>query len=42
VRARREKRDIGWKERKEGVECAIGRERERERPSSACRMDVAK
>jgi hypothetical protein len=30
VRARREKTDIGWKERKEGVECGMGRERERD------------
>jgi hypothetical protein len=30
VRTRREKTDIGWKERKEGAECAVKRERERE------------
>jgi hypothetical protein len=29
VRTRREKTGIGWKERKEGAECAMKRERER-------------
>jgi hypothetical protein len=33
---RREKARIGWKERKEGAECAMGRERQ----SSICGMDV--
>jgi hypothetical protein len=34
----RTKTGIGWKERKEGAECAMSRERQ----SSTCRMDVAK
>jgi hypothetical protein len=38
VGTRREKTGIGWKERKEGAECA----KRRERQFSICRMDVAK
>jgi hypothetical protein len=38
VGTKRGKTGIGWKERKEGVECAMRRERQ----SSTCRMDVAK
>jgi hypothetical protein len=38
VGKRREKTDIGWKERKEGAECAMRRERQ----LSTCGMDVAK
>jgi hypothetical protein len=38
VGRRREKTGIGWKERKEGGECAMRRERQ----LSTCGMDVAK
>jgi hypothetical protein len=35
---RREKTGVGWKERKEGAECAMRRQRQ----LSICGMDVAK
>jgi hypothetical protein len=35
---RRDKTGIGWKEREEGSECAMRKERQ----SSTCGMDVAK
>jgi hypothetical protein len=38
VGTRREKTGIGWKERKEGAECAMRREKQ----SSTCGKDVAK
>jgi hypothetical protein len=38
VGTRREKIGIGWKERKEGAECGMRRERQ----WSTCGMDVAK
>jgi hypothetical protein len=37
VRTRREKTDIGWKESKEGAECAMKKGRQ----LSTCGMDVA-
>ncbi|KAJ3621428.1 hypothetical protein MTP99_003558 [Tenebrio molitor] len=39
VRPKREKTGIGWKERKEGAECAMRRER---RQLSTCGLDVVK
>jgi hypothetical protein len=38
VRKRREKTGIGWKERKEGAECVMRRQRQ----LTTCEMDVAK
>jgi hypothetical protein len=38
VGRRREKTDIGWKEKKQGAECAMRRERQ----LSTCGMDVVK
>jgi hypothetical protein len=38
VGTRREKTGIGWKDKKEGAECAMTRERQ----SSTCGMDIAK
>jgi hypothetical protein len=40
VETKREETGFGWKEGKEGAECAMRRERERQ--SSTCGMDVAK